>query len=601
MDAHESQYLNPEQERAVRAPHEPLLIVAGAGTGKTRTLTNRIAHLIRSGVPPERICALTFTNKAAREMAERVEKLVAHPLDIHATPFLGTFHSLGARILRAEGALVGRTSSFVIFDDQDSLQLTKKLVKARGGKNDAKPAAIMRIFSDIKNGIVSREAAATENHGGNVVAAELFEEYEEALRAQNAFDFDDLIEKVVRILKNHPAVRERYARRFEHLFVDEYQDINNTQYDLIRLIGGDHGRVSVVGDDQQTIYGWRGSNIEIFLNFKKDWPKSRVVLLEENYRSAANIVSAAQAVIAHNERQTPKTLFTKNPDGTPVAIIEADDEEGEAAWIADRIKNKRSETGTTAILYRTNAQSRAIEEELLRRHIPYRIFGGLKFYERREVKDILAGLRIVLNNADETSRDRLRKTFTKKTYVAIEELLSRGAHASPRQLIEQFLRASDYFSHLEKNFTNAAERKENIAELLRFAGTFDALGPFLEEAALLQATDALAAPSSRKPAVHLMTLHLAKGLEFDSVYIAGCVEGLLPHERSLAREETLEEERRLIYVGMTRARSELTLSFYGIPSRFLSEIPDGLIRYESRAGEGRIISFDDEERYITLD
>lgn len=585
--------LNPRQKEAVEAPGKPLLIVAGAGTGKTRTLTSRLRHLIKQGVPPETICALTFTNKAAKEMAERVG---GAQRGRRLKPFIGTFHSLGARILRLEAKALGRNANFVIFDDHDSLQLLKKVVKSIGKEAAAKGAAFFADkISQIKNGMISPKET-------DKLSLEVLSCYEAELRRHNAFDFDDLIHKVVLLFRAQPFTRRKYRKRLRYLLVDEYQDLNNTQYELLRLLAGDSRKISVVGDEAQCIYSWRGSNVEIFLNFEKDWPEAMVVTLEENYRSSRNIIAAASALIKNNLRQKPKNLWTRNAPGELVKLLEAGDEDEEAAWIAEKIATSDKRQWTTAILYRTNAQSRALEQALIERGIPYRVFGGIKFYERREVKDVLAGLRYLVNPRDSLSRERLEKSFGKNKFADFLSAWDDKSNSGPAETIRFFLEKFGYFEHLRKNFTNYRERWENIAELLHFAAKFKSLPPFLEEVALLQATDTIKGSNEEQGAggVQLMTIHLAKGLEFDRVFVTGCVEGILPHARSMNNPAELEEERRLMYVAMTRAKRELYLSFYNLPSRFLSEIPEELLRFENLTSETTVFS-DNEERCITLD
>ena len=641
--------LNPQQKLAVQADDKPLLIVAGAGTGKTRTLTGRLAHLIEKGIPPDRILALTFTNKAAKEMAERVrdanlqmhanlqiEKFAAFEWNSRhshrASPFIGTFHSLGARILRVEAELLGRDHNFVIFDDSDSLQLIKKLLKNEvlrdNGSDYSGAADISRKISRMKNNIVSRETvlnssgdgpASTSRGEAGELIIKLFHRYEKELLKNNAFDFDDLIEKVVHIFKTNPKILEKYRECFHHILIDEYQDLNNKQYELVKLLVGDSPRISVVGDDQQMIYSFRGSNFQIFLDFEKDWPDANVILLEENYRSASNIIKSASALIANNFNQKPKTLWTKQEAGAPVKIIEAADEETEAGWIATEVQSSppkadpplaeklKVQSESVAIIYRTNAQSRAIEQELIERGISYRIFGGLRFYERREIKDIVAALRYAQNNKDEVSRDRLEKNIAKGRFSKYRESLDSDAStASPMELIHLFLESTGYLDIVGRNFLNADERGENIAELLHFASEFKELPAFLEQIALLQPMDSPSQVFQKKnlggQAVNLMTIHLSKGLEFDCVFIAGCNEGILPHSRSLGTALEIEEERRLLYVAMTRAKKELNLSFYDIPSRFLGELPNDLVEFKSLVSKTESFSgLDDEERYITLD
>jgi DNA helicase-2/ATP-dependent DNA helicase PcrA len=437
------------------------------------------------------------------------------------------------------------------------------------------------------------------------------ERYELFLARNNAFDFDDLIQKPVYIFEQRPAILAKYQERYTHILVDEYQDVSPGQYRLIRFLAGHRNQVSVVGDDAQMIYGWRYANIDTFLGFERDWPRARVVFLEENYRSSGTIVQAASAVIAHNEVAREKNLWTRNNDGEPITILEAGDEDEEAEWIAEEVEKVKRLKGekenatfspshlltspTIAILYRTNAQSRALEQALIRRNIPYRIYGGLKFYERREIKDIVAALRLALNPRDELSRERLEKAFRLRTFREILPVLHASSAQAPAAAIQSFLAAASYFEYLERETMNPEERRENIEELVSFAEGFTDIPSFLEHVALVQSTDdvnasrqsqsanrnpgsdanssRLAISDLQAPPVHLSTIHLAKGLEFDYVFLAGCAEGLLPHARSVESEEELEEERRLMYVAMTRARKELAISFYGIPSRFIGEIP----------------------------
>ena len=598
--------LNPAQEEAVASEFGPLLIVAGAGTGKTTTLTSRLMKFIDAGIRPNRICAITFTNKAAKEMADRVRSSGPE----YAGAFIGTFHGLGAGILRREWKLLGRGNNFVIFDDHDSFDLIKKIVKAERWKQgeDAavakeKPGFFANKISEIKNKEGYLAELASSKKERDRLALKVYAAYEARLEENNALDFDDLIEKVVQILKTNPEALERHRKRFDAVLVDEYQDVNPKQYELVRLLAGGHRNVSVVGDDEQLIYGWRYADLKIFLGFEKDWPGAEVKFLEENYRSTKNVIEAASAVAANNNYRRPKTLWTQNPEGEKIKIFEAYDENDEAELIVREIKNRNGLA--TAILYRTNAQSRAIEQTCIKNRIPYRIYGGLRFYERKEIKDVIAALRYGING-DEISRDRLEKNLTKKKFAVFQEQasLAKQKELSPVKWIEVFLTATDYMESLEKDFINPEERRENIAELIAFAGRFDDVPKFLEEVTLMQPADELAkrgnAKESDPRAINLMTIHLAKGLEFDRVFIAGCNEGLLPHAMSMDNEIGVEEERRLMYVAMTRAKRELCVSFYDVPSRFISEIPAGFITFENRntSEDG----YDkNEERYIILD
>ena len=626
--------LNPEQRNAAEAPISPLLIVAGAGTGKTRTLTSRIVHLIKGGTPPERICAITFTNKAAAEMEHRIGKIPG------GAPYIGTFHSLGARMLRQECRVFGREPNFAIFDDHDSFDLVKKAVKAvfppapkkeegvgesasakaKKKKKEA-PTLFAKKISEIKNlGMEKALEKVDEKERANI--RRVFELYEAALQRNNAFDFDDLIEKPVAMFDANSAILKKYQDKYDAVFVDEYQDINPKQYELIKLLASGHRNLTVVGDDEQTIYTWRYADIKIFLDFDKDWPGAVVHFLEENYRSTGNIIRGASAVVQNNRFRTPKQLWTKQDAGAPITVYEAWGENDEAAWIAEEILKTRAKDvkdkapdkmagkkTEIAILYRTNAQSRAIEQALIRDNIPYKIYGGLKFYERREVKDAVAALRYAANKKDEVSRERLEKNLSKRKFAEFREAIvalsesraesrvgfgaGSGLDPKPTDIIKIFLETFGYFNYLEANFINSDERQENIAELITFASGFEKLPDLLERLSLVQATDD-AAQTARKAQrgttergasgndaaagetlpVHLSTVHLAKGLEFDTVFVAGAAEGLLPHIRSIDNEASLEEERRLMYVAMTRARKNLNISFYGMPSRFISEIPE---------------------------
>jgi DNA helicase-2/ATP-dependent DNA helicase PcrA len=586
--------LNNAQNVAAKADYGPLLIVAGAGTGKTRTLTERLRYLIERGIKPERICAITFTNKAAKEMARRVGR---------EGPFLGTFHALGARILRRECRKVGREPNFAIFDDHDSFDLVKKAVKAviLYKKNDEAvsmaekknqketPVYFAGKIAAIKNlgkAVLDDDTKETLPIGKKAQIIKVFEKYEALLEQNNAFDFDDLIQKVVTLFKKNPDVLAKYQNMFDAILVDEYQDINPMQYALVTLLAEKHRNLSVVGDDEQTIYSWRYADIMTFLNFDKNWEGAAVYFLEENYRSTGTIIRAAAAVVQNNRLRTPKKLWTQNPDGDPITLFEAWGEGDEAEWVAEQIQVLRGgdKNADIGILYRTNAQSRAVEQALIRRNIPYRIFGGLKFYERKEIKDVVAALRYISNSKDEVAKERLEKSLTKRRFAEFRNKVAADAEAPvPLLAIKLFLETFHYFEYLETNFINADEREENIAELVAFASEFANLHELLERLSLLQAVDEIGTKPQEGKEVSLMTIHLAKGLEFDTVFIVGAAEGFLPHGRSLADEASIEEERRLMYVAMTRARKRLTISFYGIPSRFISEIPEDCIVVASSA------------------
>ncbi len=634
------QNLNKKQLEAVESPMGPLLIVAGAGSGKTKTLTSRLRYLLDAGLDPSTIIAITFTNKAASEMKSRV---VSQMSGINGQmlngrgPFIGTFHSLGARILRREAAHFERGSNFTIFDSDDSLSALKKTIKSLAlFQQDKMGPAMFRFYiSKIKNDL-SEPAELTEGSKLATLTA-VYEEYENALKRMNAFDFDDLIEKPVKLFTQNPAILNKYRARFKYILVDEFQDVNTTQYEFIKLLAKEHKNINVVGDDGQSVYQFRGANFRHFLNFEHDWPGAKVVLLEQNYRSTSTILNAANAVIANNKFQKKKNLWTSNPAGSRILVMEHRGEIEEAEWIssevAKQIANSKSLASPElrrsgqianssvqlaishlqfAILYRTNAQSRAIEQALIEREIPYQIFGSIRFYERKEIKDLVACLRYAHNPKDLVSLERLSKNFLKKPYLALQsELPAKSAELSPYELIVFAINTTKYFDYLKRTFPNAEERVENIEELLNFASSYTSLGEFLEKITLLQSNDNENSKSQvsmvngqmshdNAPAVVLMTIHIAKGLEFDKVFVAGCNEGLLPHQMSYNTPDEIEEERRLMYVAMTRAKKELALSFYSIGSRFLYEIPPELIEFQSSLSKAKAF-FDDEERYISFD
>ena len=604
--------LNKKQREAVEYINGPLLIVAGAGSGKTKTLTSRLANLLQNGIAPENIIAITFTNKAADEMRNRVNLLIRELVNwkkdknqitnqqISQTLFVGTFHSLGARILKNEAKLLGRTQNFTIFDNDDSKSLIKKILKnfhlTEKQKSKISAVYLEREFSKIKNELLGEDDIEDD------LVREMFLEYERDLKRNNAFDFDDLLEKSVELFNAHKEVLKKYQNQFQYILVDEYQDTNTSQYVFVKLLAEMHGNLAVVGDDQQSIFKFRGSDFRNFLNFDKDWPKAKVVLLEENYRSTSNIIAAASSVISNNKIQKAKKLWTNNPEGELIRVIEHSDEEVEAFWIARQVKNKFSfgNSGTSiAILYRTNAQSRAIEQALIETGIPYQIFGGMRFYERKEIKDMVAALRYGFNPSDEVSLDRLDKTFLKKTFLILKENLpGKAKESKPLELIGYVIKEAEYFEYLAKNYANSFERVENVKALMDYASEFESLGDFLEKITLLQATDSIKKKDLDKHKgrfVNLMTIHLSKGLEFDVVYVVGVNEGLLPHQMSYHGDAEIEEERRLMYVAMTRAKKEVYLNFYHLPSRFLYEISPELVEFIGRK------NLDDEERYIELD
>jgi DNA helicase-2/ATP-dependent DNA helicase PcrA len=602
------QTLNKKQQEAVENLLGPVLVVAGAGSGKTRTLTSRLAAILASGADPESVIAITFTNKAAEEMRKRVFGCSVGSRRPLASPFIGTFHSLGARILKKEARLVGRTQNFSIFDDDDSLRLIKAVIKnfnlpEQKKQKETNPLFLREEFSRIKSELSNPD---DEDETIN----RFFKEYETALRRNNSFDFDDLIEKPVRIFENHRDILKNYQKKFRHILVDEFQDTNTAQYIFLKLIAQGHRNLSVVGDDAQSIYAFRYSDFRIFLNFERDWPETKIVFLEQNYRSTGNIIRAASSLISNNKFQKQKNLWTENKDGALVKIVEHRKENEEADWVAEQIQNSirreadKNKNYNIAVLYRTNAQSRAIESALIERSIAYKIFGGVKFYERKEIKDIVAVLRWAFNPDDSVSFERIKSAFLKEPFLEIKKIIPEASKKlAPAELISFILEITDYFGRLKKHYDNFRERIENINELVYYASEFENQRDFLEKISLFQSGDMAKKNNSATNetiAVNLMTIHLAKGLEFDTVFIVGCNEGLLPHQMSYGSDEEIEEERRLMYVAMTRAKKELCLNFYNLPSRFIYEIAPETTEFISEKNESELLSdfLDDQEHYI---
>jgi len=625
--------LNPEQQRAVETTDGPLLIQAGAGSGKTKTLTHRIAYIIaRHQATPYNILSVTFTNKAAREMRERVATLLGQSADNRSfMPYMGTFHSICVRLLRQDGDAIGLPKNFVIFDETDRVSVIKKLLKQRMVDEKSFPArGVSGMISGAKNDLVSPQAfAGMANSPAQKVAADIFPMYQKALHEAAALDFDDLIAKTVNMLESQPEIRAKWQRQFKYIMIDEYQDTNAAQYKLVKLLTNDDKNIAVVGDDWQSIYSWRGADFRNILNFEKDYPKCAVIKLEQNYRSTKHILEAAHAVITKNHQRSDKQLWTDAGAGLPVQIIQTGSERSEGEAIVRRIKNAVDGGTRTyqhfAVLYRTNAQSRSIEEVFVQYGIPYRIVGGVRFYDRKEIKDLMAYLRLVYQPNDIASFTRVvnvptrgigTKSFqqflawqgnsglelqqaldqanecaditpkARKAFTELGDLLASMrevmAEASVSGLIDSLIRRLDYYNFLDDGSAQGEARQENVKELLSVANEYQDLGleGFLEEVSLISDLDTADNSGS---AVTLMTLHSAKGLEFPAVFMVGLEETIFPHSRALYDQSEMEEERRLCYVGMTRAREELymmhangRLLYGGVqhnpPSRFLSEI-----------------------------
>lgn len=627
--------LNPQQLEAVSTIDGPLLVVAGPGSGKTRVITTRIAFMLEQGIAPWRILAMTFTNKAAAEMRHRVERF--HPTsELHVS----TFHSFGAWLMRREADALGYSRSFSIYDTDDRDSLIRRIMKELKIDNAVVTASTAGYtISDAKNRAITPAAF----HGGaydvqSKAVAEIFSRYEEALREANALDFDDLLTKPLELFLKHPDALAKYREKFSHLMIDEYQDTNAIQYRLARLLSERHQNLCVTGDPDQSIYSWRGADIRNILNFEKDFPNAKVVLLGQNYRSTQTIVRAADALVRHNVSRKPKDLSTENETGTPISILKCQTETHEARAVAAAIEKLRGEElryGECAIFYRTNAQSRALEQGLRERNVPYHLVGAVSFYQRQEIKDVLAFLRLIVNPRDpvafaraltrpsrgvgEGTINKLHEAALKhdatllqvaadpKAY-GVQRVPAKGA-AGLREFSEMYARIlagelypienviatvledSGYKKMLEESIDpRAADRLDNVNELLSDARTKEEENPeldlssWLEQIALVSDTDKL---DMQADAVKLMTLHAAKGLEFPAVFMTGMEEGVLPHSRSIQGDGDIEEERRLCYVGITRARRFLALSYarnreaFGrsqrnAPSRFMVEIPGEL-------------------------
>jgi ATP-dependent DNA helicase UvrD/PcrA len=631
--------LNPEQRAAAETTEGPVLILAGAGTGKTRAITFRMAQLIASGVPAEAILAVTFTNKAAEEMRNRVSDLLLRAGVPPAQPWLSTFHSLCARLLRREAASAGLPRDFAIYDDDDQVAAVKLAMANLEIDDDAlTPRNVLSRISYAKNHGQSAEkmrSEAIDKDGRRV--ADIYAAYEKLLHQSNALDFDDLLLRTVKMLRDSPQVREKWQSRFQYIHVDEYQDTNRVQYELLRLLTGPKQNVCVVGDEDQSIYRWRGADVSILMSFSRDFPAARVIKLERNYRSTQQILDAAGAVVANNPERLGKSLSAHNGSGANLKYFEGRDAHAEAEFVAgelERILNEDS-SQTCAVEYRTNFQSRAFEEVFRRRGLRYKLVGGFSFYNRAEVKDALAYVRLAMHPEDDisllrvlnvpprgigkTTVDALQATARAdgiSLWAAIDKFVS-GAAAGGRavaplrafqELIAKlqqslataeapdFLRAvldeTGYMDMLkDRNTPDDVSRIENLEELVRALAegieNGESFSDFLDAAALVSDADTF----EGKPGVTLITLHSTKGLEFDHVFLTGMEEGIAPHSRSLNEEKGIEEERRLVYVGMTRARKSLTLTravyrrIFGneqqlrasLPSRFLAEIPGDLV------------------------
>lgn len=581
--------LNEKQKEAVAYADGPSVILAGAGSGKTRVLVHKVLNLIVThDIPPFSIAMITFTNKAASEMRERIEKSLpefGHPSA--SLGYVGTFHSLGARILRIEAEYAGLSKNFTIYDEGDSLQVVKTILKEENVKRFT-PSYYLNRISNAKCELITPQKYEEVFADSNAeTVAQVYSHYEKHLRENQAVDFDDLLVKTITLLATTPEILKKYQRKFRYILVDEFQDTNGAQYEMTKLLAASHKNVTIVGDFSQSIYSWRGADIRNLERFKEDFPETKIFHLEKNYRSSQNILDYAFNVISKNKTHPILHLYSENEKGEEVVLYEAENEEEEAFFVIREMESARREDkdASFALLYRTNAQSRVIEEALLHFGIPYVLIGGTRFYERREVKDVLSYLRLLVNPVDTVASERIKK-LGKRRWEQFRELYQKTTNVeniSTENLIDRVFAATGYLDMYDAESEEDYQRLENIKELKSVALQFPKLTEFLEQVALVESEYFEGEKKKDGVAqVKLMTLHQAKGLEFDVVFIMGVEDGLLPHSRSLMDYFQLEEERRLFYVGITRARRKLYITSarrrfifgqrsYALKSRFISE------------------------------
>jgi len=607
--------LNKEQRAAVKENTGPVLVLAGAGSGKTRVLTYKVAYLMKEKkIAADNILMVTFTNKAASEMKERIRKLIVDDANGSILPFAGTFHSFGAKVLRKEGIHIGLNPNFVIYDTNDSKNLIREIMKRMDiDTKKFNPGTVLACIEGAKNELLSFSEYGYVVRGyWQQIVAKIYVEYQKSLKESVAVDFGDLIYEAVRIFKNNKEVLKRFQDRYQFVLVDEYQDTNKAQYELTTMLSGKWKNLCVVGDCSQSIYKFRGADYRNVLSFKKKFSQVKVFNLERNYRSTQKILDCAYSVISKNDSHPVLDLWTKNDQGETIKVYQARNEKDEARYVVDKIKERVREGRSLisfAVLYRTNAQSRVLEEAFLKTGITYTIVGGIRFYERKEIKDVLSYLRLIYNPKDMISRQRAGKvgkrrlgrfeSWRKKNTKKFEGM-------ETKDILEEILEVTEYKGlYLGKKTEEDFTRLENISELGSVAEEFNVLGEFLENVSLA-VSEGADAKDVKKEAVTLMTMHAAKGLEFESVFLVGMEEGLFPHSRSLMEKEELEEERRLCYVGMTRAKDNLYLTYclrrlyFGARmnnpvSRFIEEVPSKLVEYE---GGNSLEERGKEEKYI---
>ena len=584
--------LNEEQSKAVTQTGGPMIILAGAGSGKTRVLTYKVIYLISEGIEPENILMVTFTNKAAQEMKDRVSKKVGK-----TGVTISTFHSLCSKILRIDGKNIGIPSNFIIYDDSDSQDAIKEAYKLLNiSTKEYKPSSVLAMISQAKNELINATSYLSLARGHfQEIVAKVYPVYQKILRDNNALDFDDLILKTVELLKNQKDILLKYQNKFKYILVDEYQDTNHAQYELTKLLGQRFQNVTVVGDFSQSIYSFRGADFQNLRKFEEDFKNTKTFKLSQNYRSTQKILDAASSVISKNTSHPILNLWTEKTGGEEISLYEAGNEQNEAEFIVDRISNLKYQNPNLkfsdfAVLYRTNAQSRSIEEVFLHLSVPYILIGGTRFYERREIKDILAYLKILANPKDRISYKRIEKLG--KGRLEKFEDFSKNVNLSEEtiKVMDSLLKKVDYLSLFDEKDEEDQTRLENIKELRSVAIEFSDIHNFLENVSLVEQEYLPDKPTgeNKKDAVNLMTFHAAKGLEFPVVFMVGMEEGLFPHSRSLLDRSELEEERRLCYVGITRAKEKLFLTYtrrrlyFGqrtsnVVSRFIMELPKEIL------------------------
>ncbi len=592
--------LNKEQQEAVLQKDGPMIVLAGAGSGKTRVLTYKVIYLISEGISPFNILMVTFTNKAAKEMKERMEKFFKKGSEqVLGLPSISTFHALCAKLLRIEGEKIGIAKNFLIYDSQDQKDAVKEALNLLGlSIKEYKPSSILATISQAKNELINEIEYPSFARGYfQEVVSRVYVVYQKILKENGALDFDDLILKTVELFRKNPDVLEKYQNKFKYILVDEYQDTNHAQYLLTKMLSGKWNNICVVGDFSQSIYSFRGADFLNLSKFKQDFKDTKTFSLAQNYRSTQKILDGASSVISKNNTHPVLKLWTENKIGEDIAIFEALSEEKEAEFIVNNIEKIKYENPNLnfydfAVLYRTNAQSRALEEIFIHKSLPYILIGGTRFYERKEIKDVLAYLRVLANPKDKVSLKRLEKLGKGKFKKFLDFSREAGLHFVEQkttiEILDEVIKATNYLSLYDEKDEEDLQRLENIKELKSVAVSFPNIGEFLENVSLVEqeyVPDHIKDENGKKNAINLMTLHAAKGLEFKVVFMVGMEEGLFPHSRSMMDKNELEEERRLCYVGMTRAREKLFLTyarkrlFFGqktsnIVSRFILELPE---------------------------